>query len=247
MRTALALPRTKSDSSSPPPPPPPPAPNSSNTRAPSPPPPPKAGSAAPVVVSKVPTLLPKGKQGEQPEKNHLETGQAKQKPLHWDKVDTGTEHSMVWNKICCGSFQFDDDLMEALFGTVATNRKSPRGNGDQRTTGNLSPGPSGQIFLLDPRKSQNIAIVLKSLSISRKEIIDALSQGRGLDGETIEKLNRIAPTKEEESKILEFRGESTRLADAESFLYHILKPCRLPSLGLTRCSSNAITNRMSHN
>ncbi|KAI4384256.1 hypothetical protein MLD38_002433 [Melastoma candidum] len=237
MRTALALPRTKSESSSPPPPLPPPAPNSSNTRAtppppvpkpsnaraPPPPPPPKAGSSAPVVVSKVPPPLPKGKPGEQPDKNHLETGQAKLKPLHWDKVSTNTDHSMVWNKIGRGSFQFDDDLMEALFGTVATNRKSPRGNGDQRTTGNLTPGPSRQIFLLDPRKSQNIAIVLKSLSVSRKEIIDALSQGHGLDAETIEKLNRIAPTKEEESKILEFRGESTKLADAESFLYHILK------------------------
>ncbi|KAI4382564.1 hypothetical protein MLD38_008514 [Melastoma candidum] len=222
VRTALAIPGAKSDSSAPPPPPPPPAPKSSNARAPPPPPPLKAGSSA-LAASKVLPPLPKGKPGEQPDKNHLETGQVKLKPLHWDKVNTNADHSMVWNKIGRGSFQFDDDLMEALFGTVATNRKSPTANGDPRTSGNLSPGPSGQIFLLDPRKSQNIAIVLKSLSVSRKEIIDALSQGRGLDAETIEKLNRIAPTKEEESRILEFGGESTRLADAESFLYHILK------------------------
>lgn len=119
----------------------------------------------------------------------------------------------------CLFFRFDGDLMEALFGFVATNRKSPKGN----ETPKAINAPPAQIFILDTRKSQNIAIVLKSLYISRKEIIDALMDGHGLNAETLEKLSRVAPTEEEQSQILAFDGDPTRLADAESFLFHILK------------------------
>ena len=82
---------------------------------------------------------------------------------------------------------------------------------------------STNAFILDPRKSQNTAIVLKSLAVSRKEIVDALIDGQGLNADTIEKLSRIAPTEEEQSHILEYEGDTTKLAAAESFLYHILK------------------------
>jgi len=34
-----------------------------------------------------------------------ENGQVKMKPLHWDKVNTDTDHSMVWDKIDGGSFR----------------------------------------------------------------------------------------------------------------------------------------------
>ncbi|KAK4789596.1 hypothetical protein SAY86_016900 [Trapa natans] len=151
--------------------------------------------------------------------------QVKLKPLHWDKVNIENSNSMVWNKIERGSFKVDDDLMEALFGYVATNRKTVRESKNTASTsaGALSPSKSGQIFILDTRKSQNIAIVLKSLSISRKDIFYALTHGRGLDSDTLEKLNRIAPTEEEQLQIIGFGGDPTRLADAESFLFHILK------------------------
>lgn len=111
--------------------------------------------------------------------------------------------------------------MEALFGRVAANRRSP-----QRNHNNLNGGRSDQttqIFLLDSRKSQNTAIVLRSLVLSRKEILNALIDGEDLNADTLEKLTKIAPTKEEESLILSFNGDPTRLADAESFLFHILK------------------------
>ncbi|KAI5417594.1 hypothetical protein KIW84_042267 [Lathyrus oleraceus] len=77
---------------------------------------------------------------------------------------------------------------------------------------------STNAFILDPRKSQNTAIVLKSLAVSRKEIVDALIDGQGLNADTIEKLSRIAPTEEEQSHILEYEGDTTKLAAAESFL-----------------------------
>ncbi|KAJ6321334.1 hypothetical protein OIU77_011429 [Salix suchowensis] len=76
----------------------------------------------------------------------------------------------------------------------------------------------------------NMAIVLKSLSISRNELLDALTNGHGLNVDTLEKLMRIAPTKEEsqptkeeESQILKSSGNPTRLADTESFLFYLLK------------------------
>lgn len=120
------------------------------------------------------------------------------------------------------TFRFDGDLMEALFGRVATNR-SPKKTNNTADSGPNSVSSSAQTFILDTRKSQNIAIVLKSLSLTRREILDALIEGKGLNAESLEKLARIAPTEEEQSQILEYSGDPTKLADAECFHYHILK------------------------
>ncbi|KAL8457639.1 hypothetical protein ACS0TY_035488 [Phlomoides rotata] len=151
----------------------------------------------------------------------------KLKPLHWDKVIANADHSMVWNEINDGSFRFDDGLMEALFGyTPSSNKTTEKCNRSSSSSSyrrSSNAGPSAQIFLLDLRKSQNLAIILKSLAVSRKEILDALLEGRGLNAETIEKLTKICPTQEETNKILQYSGNPTKLADAESFLYYILK------------------------
>lgn len=113
--------------------------------------------------------------------------------------------------------------MEHLFGYVATNNKSPERNSNSVGRSSHNSNPPAQMFILDPRRSQNIAIVLKSLAISRKGIVAALIDGHGLDTDTLEKLVRIAPSNEEHAQILEYEGDLTRLADAESFLYHLLK------------------------
>lgn len=143
----------------------------------------------------------------------------KLKPLHWDKVNPDSDHSMVWDKIDRGSFSFDGDLMEALFGYVAVGKKSPEHDKPK------SNSPT-KIFILDPRKSQNSAIVLKSLGMTREELVEALVEGHDFAPETLERLARIAPTKEEQSAILEFDGgggDTAKLADAEAFLFHLLK------------------------
>uniref|UniRef100_A0A803MB44 Formin-like protein n=1 Tax=Chenopodium quinoa TaxID=63459 RepID=A0A803MB44_CHEQI len=147
--------------------------------------------------------------------------QVKLKPLHWEKVNVNTDHSMVWDKIERGSFQYNGDMMEALFGCVATNRKSPKG--DATAQGIASPNAAAKIFILDARRSQNIAIVIRSLGITRNELIEGLQEGKGLNVEILEKLTRITPTREEKIQILAFEGDAGRLADAESFLYHLLK------------------------
>ena len=113
--------------------------------------------------------------------------------------------------------------MEALFGYVATNRKSPRSEASSSAIAvGRNSGPS-QTFILEPKKSQNIAIVIKSLTVPRNEILDALNEGQGLETEVLEKLTRIALTQEEISQILAYKGDPQKLADAESFLYDLLK------------------------
>ncbi|XP_047318704.1 formin-like protein 4 [Impatiens glandulifera] len=203
-------------------PPPPPLPGSK------PPPPPPRSAAAQASSSSSGTAIDSN-------------GQVKMKPLHWDKVNpTNEEHSMVWHGLQKGSFKVDDDLMEALFGYVATNRKSPK-RGESSSSIEKS-NQSSQIFILDPRKSQNIAIVVRSLGISKRELVDSIIDGHGLNVETLERLTRIAPTHEEETAILQFNGDPEKLADAESFLYHLLKsiPTAFPRLNAMLFRSNYV-------
>ncbi|KAJ4961066.1 hypothetical protein NE237_020976 [Protea cynaroides] len=217
-------------------PPPPPPPSMQAKKNPPPPPPPipgkKGGPPAPPAppnarlstLSKPPSAPnPKDNRKEAESEGEKGSGQTKLKPLHWDKVTTNVDHSMVWHKISDGSFRFDGDLIESLFGYAASNRKSSGKNGDSSNLGNSNSESPARIVILDHRKSQNTGIVLRSLAVSREEILDALLEGRDLNADTLEKLTKIAPTKEEETQILEFSGDPTKLADSESFFFHILK------------------------
>uniref|UniRef100_A0A1J3IJ28 Formin-like protein n=1 Tax=Noccaea caerulescens TaxID=107243 RepID=A0A1J3IJ28_NOCCA len=205
-----------------PPPPPPPKPVSAKSGPSPPPPPPLKKSAALSSSVARPPPAPRGPSSG--EASTAGTGPVKLKPLHWDKVNPDSDHSMVWDKIDRGSFSFDGDLMEALFGYVAVGKKSPDHGGDNNNR--PSSNAPTQIFILDPRKSQNTAIVLKSLGMTREELAESLTEGNDIHPDTLERLARIAPTKEEQSAILQFEGcgdTERKLADAESFLFHLLK------------------------
>lgn len=203
------------------PPPPPPIPSNKGLAPPPPPPPSNVSSASSLPATKGMIGKCSSSEGEGTSSNG--SGQVKLKPLHWDKVNPNVKHSMVWDNIDKGSFKFDGDMMEALFGYVATNRKSPRGDGTSSTPKQDKSVAPPLIFILDTRKSQNTAIVIKSLGITSEDIISVLLEGRGLSTDTLEKLVKIAPTNEEMSGILEFNGDPVRLADAEFFLYHLLQ------------------------
>lgn len=123
---------------------------------------------------------------------------------------------------CYVLVRFDDEIIEALFGYNAANNNLLEQKNLSSSSGSSISTPPAQIFILDPRKSQNTAIVLKSLAISSKEILDALLEGCGLNTDTLEKLTKISPTVEDQAKILKFNGNSAQLAYAESFLYQIL-------------------------
>lgn len=144
------------------------------------------------------------------------------KPLHWDKVTPANAgQSMVWDKITDGSIRFDDDLIESLFGYVPGRPSAAATTSRAAKPSPASPSP--QIRLLDPRKSQNVAIIVRTLAVSRQDILDGLLDGHGLSRDTLEKLSRISPTPDEQSLILSFSGDPADLADADSFLYHILR------------------------
>ncbi|XP_065860949.1 formin-like protein 4 [Euphorbia lathyris] len=218
--TAIEQPNLVNQTSNPPPPPPPapPLPPSIAKKGPAPPPPPpKKNTTAPPPPGPPP---PPKAAGETSVQDGTGNNQIKLKPLHWDKVNKNTDHSMVWDKIGAGSFRVDDGLMEALFGYVATNRKTER---DTNSSNDQSSSTPAKIAILDAKKSRNTAIVLKTISLSPEEILESLGDGRGLDSDTLEKLTRIAPSKEEEFQILKFNGDPDTLAAAESFLFHILQ------------------------
>ncbi|KAI3429977.1 RING-type domain-containing protein [Psidium guajava] len=219
---------------SPPPPPPPipqpPKPLISWKRkvhaVPSLPPPPGKVAAGVVFSSTKPPPGPRGKASDET-KTRDPSGPMKLKPLHWDKVVSNADHSVVWDQINDGSLRFDDELIETLFGYTALNPSSTekRSNNMRAMDSAVRPNSasSSRIFIFEPRKSQNNAIVLKSLAVSRQEIVYALLEGHGLSSDVLEKLTKMTPTKEEESKILQFSGDPTKLADAECFLHHILR------------------------
>ncbi|KAF8087024.1 hypothetical protein N665_0602s0007 [Sinapis alba] len=195
-----------------PPPPPPPG-----KKAPGPPPPPpmsKTGPPKPPGNGKGLTKAAESSSAMSKE----DPAQPKLKPLHWDKVNPDASHSMVWHRIDGGSFNFDGDLMEALFGYVGARKPSEANSVPQKPAVSTT-----QTYILDPRKSQNKAIVLKSLGMTKEGIIDLLTEGHDADTDTLEKLSGIAPTPDEQTEIIEFSGDPTKLADAESLLFHILR------------------------
>ncbi|KAG2262191.1 hypothetical protein Bca4012_013157 [Brassica carinata] len=230
------VPNVPPNQTSPPPPsagaPPPPPPPIPPKKSPAPPPPPPPGKKAPGPPPPPPPMSKPGPpkppgNGKGPTKAAESSSaigktedptQPKLKPLHWDKVNPDASHSMVWHRIDGGSFNFDGDLMEALFGYVGARKPSEANSVPQKPTVSTT-----QTYILDPRKSQNKAIVLKSLGMTKEEIIDLLTEGHDADSDTLEKLSGIAPTPEEQTEIIKFSGDPTKLADAESLLFHILR------------------------
>ncbi|KAH9331153.1 hypothetical protein KI387_003261 [Taxus chinensis] len=226
-------PTTQFAGSSPPPPPPPPpqlkksppaVPPNANPNAP--PPPPRGSRSA------LPPLAPKSL-GTSSRAGNLGPGksagksnvigkddgylQAKLKPLHWDKVSANPNHSMVWDKINGGSFRVDEEMIESLFGF--TPDKEVKGVANS----SVDVPQSRQITqILDPRKSQNIAILLRALNVTKEEICDALHEGDGLSTELLEKLVKIKLNQVEERKLKDYRGDVSKLGAAERFLKALL-------------------------
>lgn len=122
--------------------------------------------------------------------------------------------------------------MDVLFRYVTTNMKSTHVNKNSTNTSKTNSNQPAQTFLLDPHKLQNIDTVLRSLALNYQEILDALLNGSDLNPNTLKKLTKVAPTKEEETMILEYSGNPSKLTDAEYFLYHLLRTVPSPFLRL---------------
>ncbi|KVI04187.1 Actin-binding FH2 [Cynara cardunculus var. scolymus] len=142
--------------------------------------------------------------------NSLKT---KLKPFFWDKMNASPNQSMVWHGIKEGSFQFDEEMMESLFGYANSQSKGDRG----KSTSNLNPR-SKFIQIIDPRKAQNLAILLKALNVTTEKVCTALKEGNELPVVLISTLIKMAPTQEEELKLRLYNGDLDLLGPAERFL-----------------------------
>ncbi|KAM6580415.1 hypothetical protein CsatA_004189 [Cannabis sativa] len=209
-------------------PPPPPLPPGTNA-GPRPPPPPPPKSSAPPPR---PPQLPGGSKFARPPPpapkhslnassseetdigDEADAPKTKLKPFFWDKVLANPDHSMVWHQIKSGSFQFDENMIESLFGYAATDKSKTEPKKES-----LSQDPSPQfIQIIDQKKSQNLAILLRALNVTIEEVCDALREGNELPSEFVQNLLKMAPTTEEELKLRMFDGELSQLGPAERFL-----------------------------
>ncbi|GFP90281.1 formin-like protein 6 [Phtheirospermum japonicum] len=145
----------------------------------------------------------------------------KLKPLHWDKVRATSERATVWDQLKSSSFQLNEDAMESLFGCNSAN-SVPKEAANRRPP--VSTALEQENRVLDPKKSQNIAILIRALNVTREEVSQALSDGNpeGLGPDLLETLVKMAPTKEEEIKLKAYNGEISKLGSAERFLKGIL-------------------------
>ncbi|CAB4284110.1 unnamed protein product [Prunus armeniaca] len=145
----------------------------------------------------------------------------KLKPLHWDKVRATSDRATVWDQLKSSSFQLNEDMMETLFGCNSAN-SVPKAKEPIRRS--VLPPVEQENRVLDPKKSQNIAILLRALNVARDEVIDSLLDGNpeGLGAELLETLVKMAPTKEEEIKLRDYQGDVSKLGTAERFLKAVL-------------------------
>ncbi|XP_042428715.1 formin-like protein 11 isoform X2 [Zingiber officinale] len=210
---AVAPPVQKDDpvARSPPPPPPP------NKKVGTPSPPPNSSTAPlpPPPNARVPRPAPLGL------KHTSSSNQApktKLKPFFWDKVHANSDQSMVWDQLQSGSFQFDEEMIESLFGYTPVN--------NSKTVGKelSSKVPVQFARILDAKKSQNLAISLKALNVKIVVVRGALLEGGNeLSVELLQTLLKMAPTVDEELKLRLYTGDPSELALAEQFLKALLE------------------------
>ncbi|KAI5557955.1 hypothetical protein BDE02_17G006600 [Populus trichocarpa] len=150
-----------------------------------------------------------------------ESMKPKLKPLHWDKVRASSDRAMVWDQIKSSSFQLNEEMIETLF-TVNNSNFNVKDNNGRRLS---LPLLNQENTVLDPKKSQNIAILLRALNVTIEEVCEALLEGNSdtLGTELLESLSKMAPTKEEECKLKDLKDESPfKLGPAEKFLKEVL-------------------------
>ncbi|PNT74849.1 hypothetical protein BRADI_1g22980v3 [Brachypodium distachyon] len=141
------------------------------------------------------------------------------KPLHWDKLRAISGRTTVWDQVKnSDSFRVDEAAMESLFPRSGV---PAAGNSDQAVARG-APGKQ-QSLLLDPKRLQNVAIMLKALNVTADEVIGALMHGNLEEKpEFYETLAKMAPTKEEELKLKHYSGDLSKIDPAERFLKDVL-------------------------
>ncbi|KAJ4975913.1 hypothetical protein NE237_001019 [Protea cynaroides] len=209
-----------------PPPPAPPSMPPATKPGPPPPPPPKGVFPPPRPPSLAPTG-PRFAKPPAPKPNHSENtvsdeeaSKTKLKPFFWDKVLANPDQSMVWDQIKSGSFQFNEEMIETLFGYNAAAEKNK--NVRKKDSSSIDHSPQ-YIQIIDSKKAQNLAILLRAMNVTTEEVRDALLEGNELPAEFLQTLLKMAPTVDEELKLRLFNGDLSQLGPAERFLKMLIE------------------------
>ncbi|XP_009759791.1 formin-like protein 1 [Nicotiana sylvestris] len=172
----------------------------------------------------VPVLIKKAtgnsESSEAVERRNEENMKPKLKPLHWDKVRASSDRAMVWDQLNSSTFQLNEEMIQTLFTVNSSNL-----NSKDVVRRPMIPVMNQENQVLDLKKSQNIAILLRAIQITSDEVCEALLEGDAdtLGAELLESLIKMAPTKEEERKLKVFKDESSfKLGPAEKFLKGVL-------------------------
>ncbi|XP_051124771.1 formin-like protein 3 [Andrographis paniculata] len=216
--------------SPPPPPPPPPSTQPSSTgshplpptppgkNGPQPPPPPPSVRTPPPrpppIGLKPPSLQPFNSTSVK--ESEARAAKAKLKPFFWDKMLANPNHSMVWDHIRSGSFHFNEETIENLFGCEPSGKNKV--DVQKQSSSSCQMLAPQHIQLIDSKKSQNLLIMLRALNVAAEDIFAAIEEGNELPPELIETLLKLAPTTEEETKLRDYGGELSQLGPAEQFL-----------------------------
>ncbi|KAH0653570.1 hypothetical protein KY290_031842 [Solanum tuberosum] len=112
-----------------------------------------------------------------------------------------------------GAHQLNEEMMDSLFGYIPGDQ----GKDDCIKVSSSFDQTSQYIQIIDPKKSQNLAILLKALNVTTEELYDALDEGQFLDYLILEDCpSHIDPTKI--LKLYSFTLVSYQLGPAERFL-----------------------------
>ncbi|XP_042032131.1 formin-like protein 11 [Salvia splendens] len=76
-----------------------------------------------------------------------------------------------------------------------------------------TPSPSKHV--LEPKRLHNITILSKALNVTTEQVCAALIQGEGLSLQDLEALLKMVPTKEEEAKLANYKGDTLELGHAQ--------------------------------
>ncbi|XLU45528.1 hypothetical protein S245_040342, partial [Arachis hypogaea] len=88
---------------------------------------------------------------------------------HHKEVQANSDQAMVWNQLKARSFQFNEEMMESLFGYNAAQEKSKPGM--KKESREQTPQ---YIQIIEPKKAKNLSILLKALNVTLEEVRDAL-------------------------------------------------------------------------
>lgn len=74
---------------------------------------------------------------------------------------------------CLNFFRFNEEMIESLFGyhNVGKNK-----NDRKKESSSFEPAVQ-YIQIIDPKKAQNLAILIRALNVTTEEVIDALEEG----------------------------------------------------------------------